>query len=97
MATSAGSAAFEQGRAEAGRGQAGQLDRAGGDLAVGQRAQVAAQAAALARAAQVVEHAEGQPAEAGDGEGIGGGPRSFLALPGLPLAGGARRRRPRRR
>ncbi len=73
-------AALEQRGAEAGRGQAGQLDGARGDLAVRQGAEVAAQPAARGRAAQVVEDAEGQRAEAGHGEGSGGGTPPFWLM-----------------
>jgi hypothetical protein len=72
-ATSAGSQAFEELPAEqqragqAGRAEAAELDRAGGDLAVRQRAEVAAQAAALAGTGQVVVDAE--PERAGPGQG----------------------------
>ena len=71
-ATSAGLAglrAAPQRARQAGRAQAAELDRARGDLAVGQRAEVAAQAAALARAAQVVEDAERRPRRGRPGRG----------------------------
>ena len=65
-------AAEQQAARQPGRGQPGQLDAAGGDLAVGQRAEVALEAAPLARARQVVEDPEPEGAAACHGHGEGG-------------------------
>ena len=65
-------AAEQQAARQPGRGQPGQLDRAGGDLAVGERAEVALEAAPLARAREVVEDPEPERAAACHGHGEGG-------------------------
>jgi hypothetical protein len=80
---------------EARGGQATELDRAGGHLTVGQGAQVAAEAATLSRARQIVDEAERQGTRAGQSQAAGGagttGP--FLGTLSLTVRGAIRRLR----